>query len=65
MYKSQETKGTHHKGKASKYGYIKIILKYVFIERYFKENETRNHETKELSVTHKTKDMFLLLKQKL
>jgi len=43
----QETKGTRHKGKDSKFGYIKIILKGVFIKRYFKENEMRNLETKE------------------
>ena len=43
----QETKGTRYKGNDSKFGYIKIILKGVFIERYFKENEMRNHKTKE------------------
>lgn len=32
----QETKGTRHKGKDSKFGYIKIILKGVFIKGILK-----------------------------
>ena len=49
----QETKGTHHKGKDGKFGYIKIILKCVFIERYFKENEMRNHKTNVVRTVNK------------
>lgn len=46
-FPKQETKSTNHKGKSGKFGYIKNILKSLFIERRFKESEMRNHKMRE------------------